>query len=381
MLGAGEAPEHAAPRRGPGAEPEHVLVGLEGLVHVLALLGEGGRIHDDPVPALRLQGPHELEGVALHADVPVGFQAVHGPVPFRLVQGGGGDVQGRHLGGAAQARMDGKAARVAEGVQHAAALGDAAQGQAMLPLVQEEPRLLAFQEVHGEAGGPLADGDGSGQAALEEAVHDQQVLLLPPGLAALHEDGDALGLGLDQELGPPGLAQGFEPGRAHLQHQGVGVAVHHEARQEIPLPEDPAAARLRAIQTQGPAQLEGLPETIAEERLVQGGVLEAEDPHRQRIRPRGRAHRQDVAGVVREADQGRGRGLGKGARVDPGVLLREQDVLAGLEAQEGIGPAGGIHEVHDDANGRVIHASGCASEPAGSPPRRIPGFRAGGSRG
>ncbi len=337
VLGAGEAPEHAAPGRGAGAEAEDVLVGLEGLVHVLALLGEGGGIHHHPVPALGFQLPHQLEGVALQPGVPGGFQAVPGPVPLRLVQGRGGDVQGGHLGRSPQARVDGEAARVAEGVQHPAVPGHAAQGQAVLPLVQEEARLLALQEVHAERRRPFPDRDRSAQAALQQAVHHLQALLLAAGLAALHEDRDAPLLGQGLQFRPPGLPQGLQAGRAHLEHQGVGVAVHHETREQVPLAEDPAAARLGAVQAEGRAEPDRGLQPFPEERRIQGCVLEAEDAHGQGVRGGGRAHGQHVPRGVRQADQRPGGGLGQGAREDPGVPLGEQGVLAGLEAEDGVG--------------------------------------------
>ncbi len=343
MLAAGEDPQHPAGSRGAGAQAEDILVGLEGLVHILALLGESGRVHDDAVPPHGLQLAHELEGIALHSDMGGWVQAVGSPVALRLVQGRRADVQGGHLCGAAQARVDAEAARVAEGVEHAAALGVGAHLEPMHPLVEEEARLLAPQEVHRELRGSLVDGDRPRQAPLQEAVHRIEPLLLAAGLAALHEGREAFPFPDLEEDRPPGVAQGLQTGGAHLEHQRLGIAVHHQPRQAITLAEHPAAAALGAPQAQFLAQAQGGFEPRPEEGLVQRGVLEAEDPCGQRARGTGRAHAQHLAGIIGEAHEvGLGRSR-QGPREDPRVALGDEPLFAWLEAEQRVGPAGRVH--------------------------------------
>ena len=190
---------------------------------------------------------------------------------------------------------------------------------------------------------PSRSDHGTGKAALEQAVHRIETFFAAAGLAALHEGREALPFPDLEKDGPPDVAQELQTRRAHLEHQGLGVAVHHEARQAIPLPEDPAAAALGVPQTQLLPQGQGRLEALPEEGLVQGRILEAEDPRRQRARGARRAHAHHLARMVGQSHQMGLRGLGQGPGEDPGVALGEQGLLAGFQAKHGIGPTGSGH--------------------------------------
>ncbi len=258
--------------------------------------------------------------------------------------------------------MDGESARVAEGVEHPAAGRDAPQGETMFPLVQEEPGLLALEQVHREPRRPLLDHHRSPQGALEQPVHRFQALLLAAALAALHEGGDPFPPAQLMQRRPPGVPQGFQPQGAHLDHQGRSVPVHHQPGQQVALPEHPAAPGRGTVQAQLAPDRQRLVQALLEEVPVQGPVLPGEQAHRQRAHGRGGAHPQHVAAGVRQARQGsRGR-VRQGARVDPRVPLGQELFLAGLETDDGIGPAGGFH------GDSVEHRLTGAGPPSGRPP-------------
>ena len=247
VVGAGAGDEDASgAEHFEGAEIEF-FIAAEGGVEIALGLGEGGWVEDDRVVAARLVGPtwgrivlEQVEGVGFD---PFDFVFPQQPLIQRCIligdfEGGtravdAGDVR------TMRGEVKGESALVAEDVE-SLAVGVLRGGGVVFALVEEGPRLLAFEGVeaetdgiHGERGGSLfalQQAGGAGRQGFEFA---------DPGVDALDDGGWAQAGGQFRE---DGLADGFA---VHglgedLEGKNVVVAVDDQAGEEVGFAEDEA---------------------------------------------------------------------------------------------------------------------------------------------
>ena len=118
---------------------------------VLVPLGERRRVEDDEVEGAFAHLRHIFFHVGHMAGVLFFRIAVQLEVGLGHGDGFLGGVDGDGPAGTAFQRRDGEAACVAEGIEHGLALGKAPHQLAVLALVEEEARLLAFLPVGQES--------------------------------------------------------------------------------------------------------------------------------------------------------------------------------------------------------------------------------------
>src|SRR5690606_32967020 len=231
------------------------------------------------------------------------------------------DVHAHHLAGAAHRGIHREAAGVAAQVEHALAGHLAAQPLAVLALVGEEAGLVGAGRVGAETDAVFGDdrGLGAGRAVEVEALLLLHVLVGEGVEAAAREL-------RPQRVHDP-LAVAEHAGREVLQHQQVGVAVHHQAAQPVALAVHHAPGVAHLVQAQHVAaqrhRRRDLPrEPAGVDRHV---GMRLQDPHRDARVAVVEAAADPFAVHAHHVDDG----PGLGARVGPVDQLLEDPRMAG----------------------------------------------------
>ena len=222
-----------------------------------------------------------------------------------------------------------------EAVQHPAAAGQGLDGQPVVLLIQEKAGLLPLGHVHLIADAVLHNLHHRIEGVGQEALHPLHALLEAHlGVASLVDapDGDAV---LLQKIHQQRQNGGFQPVDAQgqgLHHQHVGKLVHHQAGEEIGLPEDhPAGGGVHRVL----AVLPGGQKIPVDD----GPGVPGQDAHRDGGGPVKEAHPQGVAVVVLDADDAAVGGFAQNlcnlVVVNPGAAGLEGAALSPLETDGG----------------------------------------------
>ena len=241
-----------------------LLVAAHGVVHRVLGLGERRRVENDEVVlvALLLGILEEVESIV--SDELDGQSRGRG-VGLRLKIGGFAGIHGGHFAGSGKGAGLGKAALVAEAVEHAPALGMLGHELIIVDLIQVQAGLLAF---------PHVDLEGHARALHLERrrlLAEQHVLAHFHALGLAHRSVIARGDGhgvqqLAQSRHDEFLTQRHRQ-RQGLQHQMVAVPVHDQARQAVGLaPHQPAQV---GVDAQRVAHVQGALDAALEEVGVQ----------------------------------------------------------------------------------------------------------------
>ena len=245
------------------------------------VLGEGRRVEDDEVVSVAdvLQVLHGVGG-----DLRVGCAVAEVELHVLGSQRHGA-LRGVHradLFGAARKGVDREAARIAEGVEHRAALRVAFHQFAVFALVEEKSRLLPLLPVDEEALAVLRDDlRGVLRVAPQVAVHGPEVGLEGERLRRFVVDGrEPAAVDRAQRFGDllPGVVHAY---RVALYDGRRAVDVHHQPRQGIPFAVDEAVAGRRGVvrERERAAHVVGHGDAAVPPRLVDGLPLEREHAH------------------------------------------------------------------------------------------------------
>ena len=197
------------------------LIGTEGVVQGISMLGECRRIHDHQIVLVLWDVAQELDGIGAIACVSGWLETVQEHIPFYHIDGLAGAVHGINVNCAGAEGIDGEASGVAEEVQDVAASGIFPDKGPVLPLVEEEAGLLAFGPVDKEFMAVLKDDllvIGEALGAVKVAVNKVEAGLERGGAGALVID-CLQGRAID---GFQGLAD-----RAFRTEHSYGVGLHN----------------------------------------------------------------------------------------------------------------------------------------------------------
>lgn len=238
VVGAGEGGEDAAGfEHLHGAEVD-LLVAAEGIAHGAFGFGEGGGIEDDEVVAGG-GGFVALEEVEAVFGDAVDLHAGDGGVLFGDFSGGFADVHGGDFGGSGEGAGLGEAALIGEAVEDAAAFGEGGDVLVVIQLIEVEAGLLAFEEVGVEGAALVADDEGLGGFAADDAFDLLHAFGFADGAFVALDDAawlEDVVEGLDDEV----LAEIHGEGEG-LDDEEVAVAVDDEAGEAVGFAPDDAA--------------------------------------------------------------------------------------------------------------------------------------------
>ena len=245
-----------------------------------AAAGELGRIEHDRVESLA-RGQERLQGLEAVADLEprVGERRCAGrwPRPGRRPWRWNRRPASRC---AAHGRGEAEAAAVAEHVQHAAAAKIAGRRQAVLPLIEVQPRLLSLGQIDGELQAVLADEDGPvGRGSPVRPVAEIEPFgpADAPFASAARRSAapvNSTSMG-DDLLQPHGHRQGGD-----LNRQVRPVAIDDQAAQAVALAEDQSRRSLGIVVADVLPQAEGGGDAAAPKGVVQRlGRIPGVQPH------------------------------------------------------------------------------------------------------
>jgi len=273
--------------------------------YIPAALGEGGGVEDNEVEAL--PGiPEKLKDILPNHGMRHGGKTVGQQMPARRLVGRLRRIHGNDPGRPAPGGIDGKGAGVGKTVQDRPAPDEGLDLPAVVPLIEEETRLLPALDVHLENEIVFPDGDGRRRflapgrfPAVRQALQPPRRAFAPfqnpPGGIDRRQGGD--------ELLPPL----FHPGGADGHDQIIPVAIHHQAGDAVPFRIDQATGRIAGGQDSRP---EGrrLPEPCPPKIAVHPAICRTAEQPEGNIRPgviksqgqgfaRRRAGQDDIAGA------------------------------------------------------------------------------------
>ena len=304
---------------------------------VLAALDEGRRIQHHDVEALAGRGETLDLGAGLPLDeAHAALDAVKRGVLRRQRERGSGAVDAADVSSARHGRLYTPGAHVAEDIEHAAASRQRCHARAARAVVEEPARLLAFLRTHAKARAVLLELEELGDLAMSNTRVNGQLLQGAHGGVVTQQD--ARGLQQHIERCDHLRQQPFHPRGAHLHHQVLTEAIHHQSRETITVAIGQTIKRL-AEEPLAQAQGSGQP------RLDQGGAncfgaVTVDQPGAdQRMRidqrdpegPAARTLKQRLVACL-EALQGCGVGIDLVA-VDPGVALAHAPVFVTTQLQ------------------------------------------------
>ena len=229
------------------------------------------------------------------------LQPVQARVFRREFAGESGNIHARDFLRAIMPRMKRETARVRETVQYGLSLDERCNRGAVLLLVEEEARLLAFLDIHPEVDAVLHHLHAVGNCAVHHACQLLQALQAANRhIAALI---DALWMHFFHQRVHHILLEALHAQRQALQHQYIAKAVHNQRGQAVALRENQSAGA--QVRERAPV-IDSFLDTAEDERAVNRLVVQAHDAQgnlalrivkrlRQEFALTG-IHRHDVAG-------------------------------------------------------------------------------------